>query len=157
MTGLQLVNTMQKSGKSLSELKKIMEKYPQVLVNVQVRDKQSWQNNEAIAAAISEVEKKLGEDGRVLVRPSGTEPLIRVMVEGPDKDQVKAYAGQIADVIERELTWRVDLILYDGRATDDMENDFLGCRYESPAFKKVVSLLAILQFSLEMNMMSVCF
>jgi phosphoglucosamine mutase len=103
LTGLQLVNTMQKSGKRLSELKKIMQKYPQVLVNVKVRDKQAWKNNEAILAAIDDVEKRLGEDGRVLVRPSGTEPLIRVMVEGPEKATVEAYAQQIADVIQREL------------------------------------------------------
>ncbi|MBJ8194084.1 phosphoglucosamine mutase, partial [Bacillus cereus] len=76
------------SGKSLSELKSMMRKFPQVLVNVRVADKSKYPGNKAIEAAIEKVENELGDNGRVLVRPSGTESLIRVMAEGPDKDQL---------------------------------------------------------------------
>ncbi|UQZ33648.1 phosphoglucosamine mutase [Paenibacillus sp. PK3_47] len=103
LTAIQLVDTMKASGKKLSELKSMMTKYPQVLVNVRVQDKTNYPNNPAIEAAIQEVEGKLGDNGRVLVRPSGTEPLIRVMAEGPDKDELDLFVGQIVDVVKREL------------------------------------------------------
>lgn len=103
LTSLQLVDTIIASGKSLGQLKQIMVKYPQVLVNVRVEDKSKYEGNEAIAAAVRQVEEKLGKDGRVLVRPSGTESLIRVMAEGPDKDLVEQYVNEIADVIRHEL------------------------------------------------------
>ena len=104
LTGLQLVNTIQKSGKSLGELTKMMQKFPQVLVNVKVASKDGWQENEPIRQSIRSVEQKLGENGRVLVRPSGTEALIRVMVEGPDKAEIEQYAAEIADTIKHELS-----------------------------------------------------
>jgi phosphoglucosamine mutase len=103
LTALQLMDTIMASGSKLSELKGIMRKYPQQLVNVRVADKSRWKDNEAIAAAIREAEAELGDNGRVLVRPSGTESLIRVMAEGPEKEQVEAYVSKIADVIRREL------------------------------------------------------
>ncbi|MNO21372.1 Phosphoglucosamine mutase [compost metagenome] len=103
LTAIQLVDTMKSSGKKLSALKSMMTKYPQVLVNVRVQDKTNYPNNPAIEAAIQEVEGKLGDNGRVLVRPSGTEPLIRVMAEGPDKAELDLYVGQIVDVVQREL------------------------------------------------------
>jgi phosphoglucosamine mutase len=103
LTALQLVDTLVQSGKPLSELKQIMRKYPQKLVNVRVADKSRWKDNAAIGDAIRKVELELGDNGRVLVRPSGTESLIRVMAEGPDKAQVEAYVQDIASVIEREL------------------------------------------------------
>ncbi|PUA39243.1 phosphoglucosamine mutase [Paenibacillus elgii] len=103
LTALQLMDTLVKSGKSLSEMKGIMRKYPQTLVNVRVVDKSKLNNNPAVEAVIRQVEDELGDNGRVLVRPSGTESLIRVMAEGPDKDRVEAYVQQIADVIQREL------------------------------------------------------
>ncbi|WP_150273234.1 phosphoglucosamine mutase [Paenibacillus tepidiphilus] len=103
LTAIQLVDTMKASGKKLSELKSMMTKYPQVLVNVRVQDKTNYPNNPAIEAAISDVEAKLGDNGRVLVRPSGTEPLIRVMAEGPDKDELDAYVGQIVEVVQQQL------------------------------------------------------
>lgn len=80
-----------------------MTKYPQVLVNVRVQDKTNYPNNPAIEAAIAEVEGKLGDNGRVLVRPSGTESLIRVMAEGPDKSDLDLYVNQIVEVVQREL------------------------------------------------------
>ncbi|MRN57047.1 phosphoglucosamine mutase [Paenibacillus monticola] len=103
LTAIQLVDTMKASGKKLSVLKAMMTKYPQVLVNVRVLDKTNYPNNVAIEAAINEVEGKLGDNGRVLVRPSGTEPLIRVMAEGPDKADLDLYVSQIVDVVQREL------------------------------------------------------
>lgn len=103
LTGLQLVDTVVASGKPLGELKTLMRKYPQVLVNVRVADKSGFAGNAAIRAAIAEAEAALGDAGRVLVRPSGTEALIRVMAEGPDKDEIERLANAIADVIRREL------------------------------------------------------
>jgi len=103
LTALQLVDTLVASGKKLSELKGLMRKYPQKLVNVRVADKSLYNGNAAIADAVKQVEIELGDNGRVLVRPSGTESLIRVMAEGPDKEQVEAYVEQIANVVKREL------------------------------------------------------
>ncbi|QNK58542.1 MULTISPECIES: phosphoglucosamine mutase [Paenibacillus] len=103
LTALQLVDTLAASGKKLSELKGLMRKYPQKLVNVRVADKSLYNGNEAILAAVKQVEDELGDNGRVLVRPSGTESLIRVMAEGPDKEQVEAYVDQIANVVKSAL------------------------------------------------------
>ncbi|MFD1954092.1 phosphoglucosamine mutase [Paenibacillus thailandensis] len=103
LTALQLVDTLVESGKTLGELKQLMTKYPQVLVNVRVADKGLYAGNAAIAAAVEEVERELGDNGRVLVRPSGTESLIRVMAEAPDKAQVEAYVARIAEVVKQEL------------------------------------------------------
>ncbi len=103
LTALQLVDTLAASGKKLSELKGLMRKYPQKLVNVRVADKSLYQGNTAIEAAVRQVEAELGDNGRVLVRPSGTESLIRVMAEGPDKEQVEAYVEQIASVVKSQL------------------------------------------------------
>ncbi|WP_058302590.1 phosphoglucosamine mutase [Gorillibacterium timonense] len=105
LTALQLVDTLLQSGtKSLSELKQKMRKFPQVLVNVRVADKSKLKDNDAIEAAIASVEEQLGENGRVLVRPSGTESLIRVMAEGPDKELIEGYVNGIVEVVVRELS-----------------------------------------------------
>lgn len=80
-----------------------MRKYPQVLVNVRVEDKSKYEGNAAIKDAIQAVEGILGDNGRVLVRPSGTESLIRVMAEGPNKEDLDQYVSQIVDVVKREL------------------------------------------------------
>ncbi|QGQ99207.1 phosphoglucosamine mutase [Paenibacillus psychroresistens] len=103
LSGLQLVDTIIQSGKKLSELKLKMRKFPQVLVNVRVGDKSKLNGNEIVEAAIREVEEKLAENGRVLVRPSGTESLIRVMAEGPEIKELELYVKQIADVIVEQL------------------------------------------------------
>lgn len=103
LTALQLVDTLAASGKKLSELKGLMRKYPQQLVNVRVGDKSLYQGNVAIEEAVQRVERELGDEGRVLVRPSGTESLIRVMAEGPDKEIVESYVAQIVEVVKREL------------------------------------------------------
>jgi phosphoglucosamine mutase len=104
LTALQLLDTLVQSGSKLSEAKLIMRKYPQKLVNVRVKDKSKWQGNPTIMQAIQKVEQELGDNGRVLVRPSGTESLIRVMAEGPDKEQIEAYVDQLAAIIQKELS-----------------------------------------------------
>ncbi|WP_166246149.1 phosphoglucosamine mutase [Paenibacillus turpanensis] len=103
LTALQLVDTVVAEGRKLSELKTLMRKFPQVLVNVRVADKSKLNGNEAVAEAIRQVEAELGDNGRVLVRPSGTESLVRVMAEGPDKDQVEQYVNRIAEVVKEQL------------------------------------------------------
>ncbi|GBF76109.1 phosphoglucosamine mutase [Paenibacillus sp. 598K] len=103
LTALQLVDTLVESGKKLSELKTLMSKYPQVLVNVRVADKSLFQGNVAIGEAVARVEQTLGDNGRVLVRASGTESLIRVMAEGPDKAEIERYVEEIVDVVKAQL------------------------------------------------------
>ncbi|WP_217597469.1 phosphoglucosamine mutase [Cohnella sp. GbtcB17] len=103
LTGLQLVDTIVGAGKKLGELKQVMRKYPQVLVNVRVVDKSKYEGNAAIADAVATAESALGDNGRILVRPSGTESLIRVMAEGPDKAEIEGHVEAIADVIRAEL------------------------------------------------------
>lgn len=102
MTALQLITAVQQSGKKLSELGALMKQYPQLLVNVRVKSKDGWQENARIAAAIKAGDDELGENGRILVRPSGTEPLIRVMAEGPSLPDLQRIVETIADVIKTE-------------------------------------------------------
>ncbi|MGB8954014.1 MAG: phosphoglucosamine mutase [Tumebacillaceae bacterium] len=102
LTALQLTDIMVESKQPMSVLRSIMQSFPQVLVNVRVATKDGWKENEAIQAAIRNVEELLGVDGRVLVRPSGTEPLIRVMAEGPEEDTLRQYVNDIAEVVRRE-------------------------------------------------------
>lgn len=102
ITALQLIWSTRKSGKKLSELAGLMTRYPQLLVNVRVQSKDGWQDNQIIDAAIKAGEAELGESGRILVRPSGTEPLIRVMAEGPTLPQLEKLVHGIADVIKQE-------------------------------------------------------
>ncbi|SHF40115.1 phosphoglucosamine mutase [Seinonella peptonophila] len=103
LSALQLLQVLKATGKKLSELSQVMTKYPQLMKNVKVKTKEGWQKNKAIAQAIKEAEHQLKDSGRVLVRPSGTEPLIRVMAEGPDEEVLNEYINQIAQVIEQEL------------------------------------------------------
>ncbi|MBP9484451.1 MAG: phosphoglucosamine mutase, partial [Negativicutes bacterium] len=86
-----------------SELATVMIQYPQLLINIRVQSKAGWDTNEAISAAVSASEAELGNNGRILVRPSGTEPLLRVMAEGPDLAQLEELTGKIADVVKQEL------------------------------------------------------
>ncbi|TAN65467.1 MAG: phosphoglucosamine mutase [Methylobacter sp.] len=103
IAALQIMAEMQDSGKSLHELKSGMQKYPQVLVNVKANKKINPDEDTRIQKAVKAVEKKLGDGGRVLLRASGTEPLIRVMVEGQQEDLVKNYAHQIADDVKKAI------------------------------------------------------
>ena len=102
LTAVQTLSIMKEKGKSLSELAGLMTKYPQLLVNVRVLTKAGWESNSSIQDAISEAERELNGNGRILVRPSGTEPLIRVMAEGPDQDQLDELCNRIGDVIRIE-------------------------------------------------------
>ena len=101
IAALQVMAEMQHSGKNLHELKSGMTKFPQVLLNIKTKATLDLDGNEMIQQAVKNVEKKLGNTGRVLLRASGTEPLIRVMVEGQDEEKVIAYANQIADEVNK--------------------------------------------------------
>jgi len=103
LTALQLVNVMKDLGKPLSELAKQMPVYPQVLKNIEVADKEAALNNDHVQKSIESIKEELGNKGRVLVRPSGTEPLIRVMIEAETEEIANNYADQIIDVIDQTL------------------------------------------------------
>lgn len=103
LTALKLLNVLCEKERPLSELASVLERLPQVLVNQKVGTKNGWAENLKISAAIEEVKSKLGHHGRVLVRPSGTEPKIRVMLEAPlAEDELKIYAQKVAEVIAEE-------------------------------------------------------
>ncbi len=100
VSALQVIAAMNRSGKSLHELKSSMTKYPQVLVNVRMERKIDIAKSDIVSSAVRAAETKLAGSGRVLLRPSGTEPLVRVMVEGNDMIQVKTLAEEIAEVVK---------------------------------------------------------
>jgi phosphoglucosamine mutase len=102
-SALQLLAAMKRTHKSLGSLSHVMVKYPQVNINVKVADKEGLDSSAALAQAIREAEERLGEQGRVLIRPSGTEPLIRVMVEATDEQQARDEAQRLASVVDREF------------------------------------------------------
>jgi len=103
VAALQVLAEVQQSGKSLHELKLGMQKYPQILKNVRVNKKVNIDEVEVVQKAVKEIEKKMGTRGRVLLRASGTEPLIRVMVEGENGDDVLKYADQLIDVVKAAI------------------------------------------------------
>jgi phosphoglucosamine mutase len=99
ITALQVLAVMRRTGRSLSELAAGMQQFPQVLLNVKVREPVDPTRDAAVRDALGRVESELGNRGRVVLRASGTEPLIRVMVEGEDRHQVDTLAGRLADVV----------------------------------------------------------
>lgn len=101
IAALQVLHAVIASGKTLSELKQVMVKYPQTLVNVRIKEKIDLENNAEIQAAVRAAEEQMGERGRVLLRASGTEPLIRVMVEAQDESETKQLAEMIAEVVKK--------------------------------------------------------
>ncbi|NHM74421.1 phosphoglucosamine mutase [Staphylococcus sp. 11007852] len=103
LTGIQLAAVVKRSGKSLSELAAQMKKYPQSLVNVRVSDKHGVEQNADVKAVMQEVESEMNGEGRILVRPSGTEPLVRVMVEAKTDEDAERFAKTIADVVEAKM------------------------------------------------------
>ena len=107
LTSLKVMEVMMKTKKNLSELCKDLVIYPQVLKNVRVHSKPEAQNDPDVKAAVEEVAQKLGETGRILVRESGTEPVIRVMVEAATKDACQEYVDYVVDVICRKGHARV--------------------------------------------------
>ena len=103
ISALQIMAEMHDSGKNLHELKSGMRKYPQILINIKTTNKINPDTNGAIQMAVRAVEEKLGDQGRVLLRASGTEPLIRVMVEGEHAELVKNCAQQLAEDVRKEI------------------------------------------------------
>lgn len=103
LTGLHLVSEMARTGKSLAELASVMKVYPQVLVNVRGVDHHSLGSDDVIAQAVTEAQLSLGESGRVLLRPSGTEPMVRVMVEAELQDVAEATAAGLAEIVLERL------------------------------------------------------
>lgn len=101
ITALQVLTAMKKFRATASELNALMTTYPQVLVNVRVRSKDAYKTSEAVKLAIAEGEAELGTNGRILIRASGTEPLIRVMAEGPDKTRLMRICNKIAAEVEK--------------------------------------------------------
>ena len=103
ITALQLLSVMHSTGRSLSDLRTVMTRYPQVLENVPVRDKSRLTTSAALGDAILLAERRLGVSGRVLVRASGTEPLVRVMAEAADEAEAHAVVEALAEVVRSEL------------------------------------------------------
>jgi phosphoglucosamine mutase len=102
-TALNVLRTVAMSGRTLADLAEDLVSYPQVLLNVRVREKTDLNTVPAVAAAIARVEERVAGQGRLLVRYSGTEPLLRVMLEGQHEDEIRAWAQEIVDVVKTEL------------------------------------------------------
>ncbi len=94
---------MAETGKELATLAADLKTYPQVLVNVRVREKRELKNVPDIAEAMSRVEQRINGQGRLLVRYSGTEPLLRIMIEGQDQGEIQTWADEIAETVRRTL------------------------------------------------------
>ncbi|ATZ25007.1 phosphoglucosamine mutase [Streptomyces lavendulae] len=103
LTGLMLAARVAATGRSLADLAGVMTRLPQILINVPDVDKSRVSTSGELAAAVADAERELGSTGRVLLRPSGTEPLVRVMVEAADIEQARAVAGRLADVVKSAL------------------------------------------------------
>ncbi|GAA3968375.1 phosphoglucosamine mutase [Thermobifida alba] len=103
LTGMHLLAAVNRRGVALAELAKVMNRLPQVLVNVRGVDKTRVATSERIATEVAEAEAELGDSGRVLLRPSGTEPMVRVMVEAPSHDRAQSVADRLAEVVRAEL------------------------------------------------------
>jgi phosphoglucosamine mutase len=101
LTGLLLLDVMARTGRPLSELAAVVDRLPQVQRSVHVHDRDGLQHDESLRAELQSVEHELGGDGRVLVRPSGTEPVVRVMVEAPTAEQAETAATRLAAAVER--------------------------------------------------------
>jgi phosphoglucosamine mutase len=103
LTGLQIAAQVARTGKTLKELSAVMTRLPQVLINVKGVDKARVSADPGVAAAVADAEAQLGETGRVLLRPSGTEPVVRVMVEAADEETAQAIAARLAEVVQNQL------------------------------------------------------
>jgi phosphoglucosamine mutase len=103
ITALALLSVLRRTGGKLSELASWMDVYPQVLVNVNVTDKQGLFSNSAVNRAIERAQALMSKDGRIFVRPSGTESLVRILGEGPEESAVRAVVSEVARVIQEEL------------------------------------------------------
>ncbi|GAB3135120.1 phosphoglucosamine mutase [Marisediminicola antarctica] len=103
LTGMHIMAEMARTGKSLAELASVMTVYPQIMINVKGVDRRALASNEVIAAAVVAAEAELGSNGRVLLRASGTEPLVRVMVEATEQSTADRIAHELADIVRQQL------------------------------------------------------
>ena len=104
ISALQVLLAITTFGEPLNKIKKGMNKLPQVMINVHMAKRVDLSTDETVLAAVKATEEKLAGTGRVLLRPSGTEPVVRVMVEGEDKKQVKELAQELAKTVELALS-----------------------------------------------------
>jgi phosphoglucosamine mutase len=102
-TALNVLRTVALTGRTFADLAADLKTYPQVLLNVRVRKKTDLRGVPAIAAAVDRVESRVAGQGRLLVRYSGTEPLLRVMLEGRNQDEIRTWAQEIVDVVKEHL------------------------------------------------------
>jgi phosphoglucosamine mutase len=102
-TALNVLRTIADTGRELADLASELVSYPQVLVNVRVRERKALPSVPEIAEAMQRIERRLDGQGRLLVRYSGTEPLVRVMIEGKDQQEIQGWAQEIADTIKQHL------------------------------------------------------
>jgi phosphoglucosamine mutase len=103
LTAIQIAFLRHQDGRPLSAMLAAFRRYPQVLLNVRVARKQAFETLPAVAAAAQDVEQRLGDDGRLVLRYSGTEPLARIMIEGPEQAQIDGMAAELATAIRGEL------------------------------------------------------
>ncbi len=103
LTGMHIMAEMARTGKSLAELASVMTVYPQIMINVKGVDRRALASNEVVAAAVVAAEEELGSNGRVLLRASGTEPLVRVMVEATEQSIADRIAHELADIVREQL------------------------------------------------------
>jgi phosphoglucosamine mutase len=103
ITALNVLRAIAETGRSLAELAGELTTYPQVLVNVRVREKKDLQTVPAVASAIAGIEERLGDRGRLLVRYSGTEPLLRIMIEGEHQDEIRAWAATLGEAVRAAI------------------------------------------------------
>jgi phosphoglucosamine mutase len=103
VSALQVLAAMQAQGRALADIKSGMTKFPQTMINVKIVKRELFANNSVIEAAKAAIEKRLGNKGRVLLRPSGTEPVVRVMIEGQDAAEVAQLAAELADTVKQQV------------------------------------------------------
>ncbi|HPT70292.1 MAG TPA: phosphoglucosamine mutase, partial [Syntrophomonas sp.] len=100
LSSLKLAEVMKRTGLPLSDLAREMEKQPQMLVNIKLEDKDTILAHDLVVASMQAAERKLGEQGKLVVRPSGTEPLVRIMAQGPNQDLLQEVIDEISAAIE---------------------------------------------------------
>jgi phosphoglucosamine mutase len=103
LTGIQLVRTLRETGATLAEAAAQIQMLPQVVINSAVRHRDQWEVDPEFAVAVAEADARLGARGRILVRPSGTEPKIRIMVEGEDADEINQIARELSELARARL------------------------------------------------------
>ena len=103
ISALQVLRIMMDKGRPLSELKKVCTKFPQIVLNVNVKSKPDWSTLSDVQSMVQQVEHTLGKDGRIFLRYSGTEPKARILIEGRDQKQITHFAEEIADRIKAKI------------------------------------------------------